>query len=65
MAARLLALHTGYTLLPREIFWYSFLSEDESIPGPQCSWKVKVSYVCKDLLRKPTEETSLERPRCR
>jgi hypothetical protein len=24
---------------PQENFWYSFLSEAESTPGPQCDWK--------------------------
>jgi hypothetical protein len=32
MAVRLSALHAGHDVLPRNIFWYSFLSEAESTP---------------------------------
>jgi hypothetical protein len=34
MAVRMLALRAGRTLLPTNIFWYSFLIEVESTPGP-------------------------------
>jgi hypothetical protein len=30
-------------LTPRKYFWYSFLLEAESTPGPQCSWKDNVN----------------------
>jgi len=28
-----------HPLPPRKYFWYSFLLEAKSTPGPQCSWK--------------------------
>jgi hypothetical protein len=40
--AMMLILSAGRTLLPRNTFWYSFLVEDESTPGPQCGQKDEV-----------------------
>jgi hypothetical protein len=31
--------HQQAALYPQDDTWYSFLSEAESTPGPQCSWK--------------------------
>jgi hypothetical protein len=36
--ARLSVLRTG-RLYPRKYFWYSFLLEAESTPGPEFGWK--------------------------
>jgi hypothetical protein len=30
---------TSVALYPQEDFWYLFLLEAESTPGPQCGWK--------------------------
>jgi len=40
---RLSALGTGRIYPPRKYFWYSFLLEAESTPGPQYGRKVYVN----------------------
>jgi hypothetical protein len=51
------ALNNGRALLPRNIFWYSFLLEAESTTGPYCSWK---DYVINDI-----ETRTRDIPACR
>jgi hypothetical protein len=41
MAVILWALRAGHALLPRTIFWYSFLLEAESTPGPSVALSIK------------------------
>jgi hypothetical protein len=44
MAVRLSGLRAGRPLPHQEDFWYSFLLEAESTPGPECRWKDEVNW---------------------
>jgi len=41
---KIVTLRTG-RLYPRKWFWYSFLLEAESTPGPKCGWKDYVNEI--------------------
>jgi hypothetical protein len=45
MAERLSPLRAGRALSTQEDYWYSFLLEVESNPGPQCGWKDQVNLI--------------------
>jgi hypothetical protein len=41
---------------PQEDFWYSFLLEAESTPGPRCSWKIRSIEKSNDFTRNQTRK---------